>query len=158
MRGWNPRRIRHCFYVALLLLMVSVCGKDKALPAAVVNSARYSTVHSALMDFYSATAGSGTNDPLLNACHDRCSGRFSGWKSKDGWGSNESYCNWARVACASDAVEVEHLYSMPHHFSTLCAYPSLVVALSAAVPVAASHYQPLSFSSSSQFFCHTLSA
>ena len=54
-------------YLALLLLTVSVCGKDNALPAAVVNSTRYSAVHSALMDLYSATAGSGTNDPLLNA-------------------------------------------------------------------------------------------
>ena len=124
-------------YLALLLLMVSVCGKDNALPAAVVHSTRYSTVYSALMDLYSATAGSGTNDPLLNAAQltpvDICRLEVERWL---GFQSIILQLGSRSLCCGRSGSGTPVQPRRPF---------SLVVALSATFP-AASHCQPLSLS------------
>ena len=96
----------------IVQLAFFICSIDGSTSPAPTVSSRYSTIRSALMDLYTTTGGAGTMAllrlPAPGAHY------LAGWVSQVGWSSNQTYCDWAQVACAAGStVEVEHLYSAP---------------------------------------------
>ena len=81
-----------CILLWLLGAALSNASESAASHTSAVErrASRSDTIRSVLMSLYRATDG--TN-----------------WSDKSGWDSSSSYCEWTRISCAADLVEVTRL-------------------------------------------------